>query len=85
MSDFDPNGAGLVGWQLANGGRVIQFSTTNGPSQLADPNFRQLFNNAFRWVVRGRARPQGDVNGDGCVDDADLLTVLFNFGSGCDD
>lgn len=22
----------------------------------------------------------GDVNGDGCVDDADLLTVLFNFG-----
>jgi hypothetical protein len=25
----------------------------------------------------------GDVNGDGCVDDADLLTVLFNFGRGC--
>jgi hypothetical protein len=22
-----------------------------------------------------------DVNGDGCVDDADLLLVLFNFGS----
>ncbi len=85
MSDFAPDGAGLVGWQLANGGRVIQFSTTNGPSQLADPNFRQLFNNAFRWVVRGRPRPQGDVNGDGCVDDADLLIVLFNFGSGCDD
>jgi hypothetical protein len=20
---------------------------------------------------------------DGCVDDADLLTVLFNFGTGC--
>ncbi len=25
----------------------------------------------------------GDVNLDGCVDDADLLTVLFNFGTGC--
>ncbi len=25
----------------------------------------------------------GDTNGDGCVDDADLLTVLFNFGNGC--
>jgi hypothetical protein len=24
---------------------------------------------------------QGDVNGDGCVDDADLLIVLFNFGN----
>ena len=24
--------------------------------------------------------PQGDVNGDGCVDDADLLIVLFAFG-----
>jgi len=25
----------------------------------------------------------GDVNSDGVVDDADLLTVLFNFGSSC--
>jgi hypothetical protein len=24
-----------------------------------------------------------DLNCDGTVDDADLLTVLFNFGSGC--
>jgi hypothetical protein len=24
---------------------------------------------------------EGDVNCDGCVDDADLLTVLFEFGS----
>ncbi len=27
------------------------------------------------------AGPEGDVNGDGCVDDADLLAVLFAFGS----
>jgi len=24
----------------------------------------------------------GDVNGDGIIDDADLLTVLFGFGNG---
>ncbi|MEJ5294838.1 MAG: hypothetical protein WHT28_06295, partial [Fimbriimonadales bacterium] len=29
------------------------------------------------WVLTRRA----DVNGDGCVDDADLLEVLFAFGS----
>ena len=32
-------------------------------------------------VVAGSAGPEGDVNGDGCVDDADLLIVLFNFGN----
>ncbi len=31
--------------------------------------------------VRVIAGPEGDVNGDGCVDDADLLIVLFNFGN----
>lgn len=25
--------------------------------------------------------PQGDVNGDGCVDDTDLLLILFAFGN----
>jgi hypothetical protein len=32
-------------------------------------------------VIAGPAGPDGDVNGDGCVDDADLLIVLFNFGN----
>lgn len=27
--------------------------------------------------------PVGDIDGNGCVSDADLLTVLFNFGLGC--
>jgi len=34
--------------------------------------------------VQGEAAssgPEGDVNGDGCVDDADLLAVLFAFGN----
>ena len=29
----------------------------------------------------GTTRRDGDVNGDGCVDDADLLQVLFAFGN----
>ncbi|GBC91597.1 hypothetical protein HRbin15_00051 [bacterium HR15] len=34
---------------------------------------------AMVWVLT-----PGDVNGDGCIDDADLLSVLFDFGnSGC--
>jgi hypothetical protein len=31
-------------------------------------------------VLRVVYRVAGDVNGDGCTDDADLLTVLFAFG-----
>ncbi len=33
------------------------------------------------WRIRPPLAPAGDVNGDGCVDDSDLLIVLFNFGS----
>lgn len=37
------------------------------------------------WSVQSPFRHSGDVNGDGCVDDADLLLVLFAFGnSGAD-
>ncbi|MCS7066920.1 MAG: hypothetical protein NZL85_11705 [Fimbriimonadales bacterium] len=46
---------------------------------------------AFRWhnnsclhVARGTGYTRHeDINKDGIVDDADLLVVLFNFGSGC--
>ncbi|MFQ3610333.1 MAG: matrixin family metalloprotease [Fimbriimonadales bacterium] len=40
-------------------------------------------NDVQRYEIRVQTSnlPQGDVNGDGCVDDADLLTVLFAFGS----
>jgi hypothetical protein len=31
----------------------------------------------------GSSDPDADQNDDGVVDDADLLIVLFNFGSGC--
>ncbi|MCX7924263.1 MAG: matrixin family metalloprotease, partial [Fimbriimonadales bacterium] len=35
----------------------------------------------YRITVQTTTRPVGDVDGNGCVDDADLLQVLFNFGS----
>jgi len=41
---------------------------------------------AFLLDTTGRppcTPPDGDVNGDGIVDDADLLIVLFNFGNRC--
>jgi len=38
---------------------------------------------AFLLDTRPRCTLDGDVNGDGIVDDADLLIVLFNFGNRC--
>ncbi|MEJ5383259.1 MAG: SBBP repeat-containing protein [Fimbriimonadales bacterium] len=45
--------------------------------------FRNLNTEARELTVikyRSLTRPQGDVNGDGCVDDSDVLAVLFAFG-----
>ncbi len=39
-------------------------------------DWREAMGNDYRW----ERRLQGDANRDGCVDDADLLMVLFNFG-----
>ena len=44
-------------------------------------SFADLAGNHFVSVQPCPAGPEGDVNGDGCVDDADLLIVLFNFGN----
>jgi photosystem II stability/assembly factor-like uncharacterized protein len=44
---------------------------------LADP--WHVWVDCVQWSLLPSAVP-GDVNGDGCVDDADLLTVLFAFG-----
>ncbi len=40
-------------------------------------DWREAMRNDYRW----RRDPIGDVNGDGCVDDADLLETLFHFGA----
>ena len=58
------------------------------------PNGRYIVGEGYNAATRrneaflldtgtGRPRCNGDVNGDGRVDDADLLEVLFNFGNQC--
>ncbi|GIV09091.1 MAG: hypothetical protein KatS3mg019_1182 [Fimbriimonadales bacterium] len=83
-SDYTPTSAGVVGWETGMG-RVISFSIAlgaYGSAELAHPPVSRLLANAVRWASRNACTPtEGDVNGDGCVDDADLLQVLFAFGS----
>jgi hypothetical protein len=55
-------------WKFPGGSRVWGFSGYTGPGTA-------LFRIRVIW------RTQGDVNGDGCVDDSDLLQVLFAFGN----
>lgn len=43
-------GAGLVGWSYGSG-RVLQFSTVMGPSELADSNYATLMRNAVTWTA----------------------------------
>jgi len=49
-----------------------------GRSLRTNPSRHEAF-----LLDTGAPRRDGDVDGNGCVDDADLLQVLFNFGSGC--
>ncbi len=44
-------GAAVVGWDIC-GGRVVNFSTTNGPAQIDDPEFQILLGNLMEWVSR---------------------------------
>lgn len=54
------------------GGGVFPFvyKASSGPADLVEPTTVYLI-----------VRIQGDADGNGCVDDGDLLLVLFNFGS----
>ncbi|OYT75348.1 MAG: hypothetical protein CFK49_03650 [Armatimonadetes bacterium JP3_11] len=83
-SNYAPNSAGVVGWQVASG-RILSFSIAAGavsPTELEDPTTARLLANAVRWAAGNTCTPsQGDITRDGCVDDADLLTVLFAFGT----
>ncbi len=44
-------GAAVVGWDIC-GGRVVNFSTTNGIDQINDPEFQVLLSNLMEWVTR---------------------------------
>ncbi|GBC93954.1 hypothetical protein HRbin15_02456 [bacterium HR15] len=83
-SDYPNSETGVIGWTYQNG-RVISLSVA--PGYALDPmpqslTFRQLFANAVQWAANLTCTPSvGDVNRNGCVDDADLLEVLFAFGT----
>jgi hypothetical protein len=84
-SDYPrPSAAGVVGWQYGDG-RVMSLSVAPGYALNPlpqNPAFRQLLTNAVQWAANRPCSPSGgDVDGNGCVDDADLLTVLFEFGA----
>ena len=83
-SDYHAGAGGVVGWAY-QAGRVISFSVA--PADGSEPMaqhalFRQLLANAVRWAAQNACAPSGgDADGNGCVDDADLLLVLFAFGA----
>ena len=74
--DVDPNGNYPIQYSAGPvfGDADVWFVNPNG-----NANDSAYYDNYY--VAAIRAVVDGDVNGDGCVDDADLLAVLFSFGS----
>jgi WD40 repeat protein len=75
-------------WRVSDGALVKTYDQETGTRVLSiqfSPNgllFGYGRGDATVVVARNPfARREGDVNGDGCVDDSDLLEVLFAFGS----
>jgi len=72
-----------------SGVRYVALVIPQGNQYNNDPDLRasNRVANSLRYTnitdvrVIAQVGPEGDVNGDGCVDDADLLIVLFNFGN----
>jgi len=60
--------------RFSQDGRIVYFGTT-----ILGQNSQEPYCYLYA-VYADPSLQQGDVNGDGCVDDADLLAVLFAFG-----
>lgn len=84
------------GWRALNGSPLSPLAFPVLQSIIQSGGFVGLYTDTAGWSGTNPpvawfdylhiigAPPQGDVDGDGCVDDADLLAVLFDFGtSGC--
>ncbi|BCW95446.1 MAG: PQQ-binding-like beta-propeller repeat protein [Fimbriimonadales bacterium] len=59
--------------RFSHNGRVVYFGTT-----ILGQNNQEPY--CYLYAVYADPYQQGDVNGDGCVDDSDVLAVLFAFG-----
>lgn len=83
-SDYAASAGGVIGWAYQEG-RVISLSVAPAYAlNLTAQNaaFRWLLTNAVRWAAQNACTPSGgDIDSNGCVDDADLLEVLFAFGA----
>ncbi len=73
---------GVVGWKYGSG-RVLSFSTTCGPAQLASGGaFGVLFGNAFNWVTAPPDACYADCNHDGVLTVADFGCFQTKFVAG---
>jgi hypothetical protein len=72
------SGVRYVALVIPQGNQYGQDPTLNASSRTTSS---LRYTNITDVRVIARVGPEGDVNGDGCVDDADLLIVLFNFGN----
>ena len=64
-----------------NTGQYTAANFPNNPNATYSPNGTLRYDLIEILGEEASSGPEGDVNGDGCVDDADLLIVLFNFGN----
>jgi len=68
----------IVGEVAQNGGRIALYNVvgfTGDPQPIVSFRYIRLENIRLAGVL------EGDVDSNGCVDDADLLAVLFSFGN----
>ena len=78
LASATSNGVGqpeqIANFVLPPAGGIFYARVFSGPGSTDDVQ-------RYRLTVQTSTRPVGDIDGNGCVDDADLLQVLFSFGS----